>query len=54
MDHYQMLGDCFLAPTDKEGWLETYFGSGWKKREENWSWLFNAHNHINLEELGIC
>lgn len=54
MDHYEMLGECFCTPNDKEGWLEKYYGKEWRIRDKNWHWLFNSHNHINLEDLGIC
>jgi len=54
MDHYQMLGDVFCAPCQKEKWLETYYGKEWRVRDPNWSWQNNSHNHINLEELSIC
>jgi len=50
--HY--LDENFNTPHLSEKWLETYYGEGWKVRDPNWKWLNNSHNHINLEELGIC
>ena len=54
MAHMEFNGECYTCPNQREKWLEAYYGPGWKKREENWHWLNNSHNHINLEELGIC
>jgi hypothetical protein len=52
--HYQHIGEVFCVPCQSEKWLETYYGPEWKVRDANWHWLNNSHNHINLEELGIC
>ena len=54
LDRFEFLGECFARPCEPIKWLEKYYGPGWKVRDPNWSWLNNSHNHINLEELGIC
>lgn len=54
MGHMEFKGNCYTVPCQSKKWLETYYGPGWTKREKNWHWLNNSHNHINLEELGIC
>jgi hypothetical protein len=54
MDTFSMLGEVFSRPNHSHDWLETYYGPDYMTRDANWSWLFNSHNHINLEELGIC
>jgi hypothetical protein len=49
--NYKYLDDVFCVPHHPERWLESYYGKGWVKRDPNWSWLNNANNHINLEDL---
>lgn len=54
MDHMQYGGEVFTVPRQSHKWLETYYGPDYMTRDPNWHWQNNSHNHINLEELGIC